>query len=244
MASDTTPIDPCPHQVPVVTCEVCMAVRSQPQPAPIAVSLPTCPATAAPPGECAHGITLPVCNDPDGWCPACLRDALASVRHESLGQRKAYALLQKGMESQCHLMDAMKQELRAAQAKIERLRHACASQDHTVSQALAAALGYPRYCDDPANFPDATADGVFVGEHTAETLAMEAARRLAILRDVEGRLGKMLAEIERLKAAIRLSSSICSACGGKGHDWTGPDQYDRPVTCSECQGKGTKGATS
>jgi hypothetical protein len=73
--------------------------------------------------------------------------------------------------------------LRAARTEIDRLRHACATQNHEVCQLLGVALRYPRYADDPANFPDATeACGVCVGEHTAETLACEAARELGRLR--------------------------------------------------------------
>lgn len=45
-----------------------------------------------------------------------------------------------------------------------------------IEQILGRALGYPRYCDDKDNFPDATEqDGVCVGDHTAVTLAQEAA---------------------------------------------------------------------
>ena len=48
-----------------------------------------------------------------------------------------------------------------------------------VEQTLGKALGYPWYKDDPKNFPNATEeDGVCVGEHTASTLAAEAANRL------------------------------------------------------------------
>lgn len=48
-----------------------------------------------------------------------------------------------------------------------------------VSQILGQALGYPRFMDDPVNFPNATeADGVCVGDHTAVTLAQEAAQRI------------------------------------------------------------------
>lgn len=45
-----------------------------------------------------------------------------------------------------------------------------------VEQILGKALGYPAYADDQKNFPGATEkNGVCVGEHTAATLAMEAA---------------------------------------------------------------------
>lgn len=51
-----------------------------------------------------------------------------------------------------------------------------------VEQTLGAALGYPLWKDLPEVAPDSTeADGVCVWEHTAETLADEAARQLAEL---------------------------------------------------------------
>ncbi len=58
-----------------------------------------------------------------------------------------------------------------------------ATTDHNVCQCLGRALNYPRYADDKENFPGATdADGVCVGEHVAETIAVEAAREIERLR--------------------------------------------------------------
>lgn len=58
-------------------------------------------------------------------------------------------------------------------------------------QILGKALGYPWYKDDPKNFPGATEkDGVCIGEHVIETLALEAANRLA-------KADKRIAELER-----------------------------------------------
>lgn len=51
---------------------------------------------------------------------------------------------------------------------------------HEVEQTLGKALGYPWFKDDPKNFPDATEeDGVCVGEHVPETIALEAANEMA-----------------------------------------------------------------
>lgn len=51
-----------------------------------------------------------------------------------------------------------------------------------VVQTLGKALHYPWFKDDQANFPGATeADGVCVGDHVAESLAAEAAKRIAEL---------------------------------------------------------------
>jgi hypothetical protein len=66
-----------------------------------------------------------------------------------------------------------------------RLRKACINQSHEIEQTLGRALGYPRYADDQENFPGATGDDVCVGEHVAETLAIEIARRFT--EEVEGR---------------------------------------------------------
>lgn len=69
-----------------------------------------------------------------------------------------------------------------ASVEVERLREACMKQNEVICQTLGKALGYPWFKDDPENFPDATeAHGVCVGDHVAETLAAEAAERLAAL---------------------------------------------------------------
>ncbi len=63
-----------------------------------------------------------------------------------------------------------------------------------VAQILGDALGYPKFADDQRNFPGATAfDGVCVGEHVPESIAMEAA----------GKLRELAAELARREAAER-----------------------------------------
>lgn len=87
-------------------------------------------------------------------------------------------------------------EAEVVRANTERVRTQDAYQktDSEVVQTLGKALRYPWFKDDPANFPGATeADGVAVGDHVAETLAMEAARRIA---DLE-KLGPLIAELTR-----------------------------------------------
>lgn len=55
---------------------------------------------------------------------------------------------------------------------------------HEIEQILGRALGYPRFCDDRENFPGTTdADGVATGDHTAVTLAMEAAKLIESVRN-------------------------------------------------------------
>ncbi len=72
--------------------------------------------------------------------------------------------------------------------EVERLRAACRQTEHDVQQALGAALGYPRYCDAPDAFPQATeSDGVCVGPNTAASLADQAAAEIGRLRADQSR---------------------------------------------------------
>lgn len=78
----------------------------------------------------------------------------------------------------------------------ERLRHVIDGfqrELNDIEQTCGSALGYPRYCDDQANFPGATeADGVCVGDHVAASIAAELANRY---HDMKGRC-------ERMEAAL------------------------------------------
>lgn len=79
------------------------------------------------------------------------------------------------------------------QAAFEEMRTALSRQNDEICQTLGKALGYPWFKDDQKNFPGATeAIGVCVGEHVAESLADETARKIAALR----------AERERLYSAV------------------------------------------
>lgn len=80
--------------------------------------------------------------------------------------------------------------------EITRLRNAVSNTNDDICQTLGRALGYPKFCDDQKNFPGATdANGVCVGEHVAESIAVEAARRIedqarAALRRLAGEQGE------------------------------------------------------
>lgn len=87
-----------------------------------------------------------------------------------------------------------------------------------VEQRLGAALGYPRYCDDPEEFPDATAsDGVCIGSATAGTLAAEAAALIRKLRNP--RVASPAPDLQVLR--VRMSEAVrgttpkefAAACG-------------------------------
>ena len=79
--------------------------------------------------------------------------------------------------------------------EIERLRLALTELNTEVCQRLGKALGYPWFKDDQKNFPGATEEnGVCTGEHVAESIAAEAARRI----------GNLEAERDEAVAALAL----------------------------------------
>lgn len=84
-----------------------------------------------------------------------------------------------------------------------RLLDAYCKTSEEVEQTLAQAIGgYPWYKDDQVNFPGATeANGVCVGEHVAESLAMDAA---SVIKDLR-------AEVARLKDLLKASEDIIQA---------------------------------
>jgi uncharacterized coiled-coil protein SlyX len=92
-----------------------------------------------------------------------------------------------------------------AEARVAVLEHACSSQNYEVCQTLGKALGYFWFKDDQKNFPGATeANGVCVGDHVAETIASEAARRIT---ELEAQVTK-----ER-EAYAGLSAAVIAATG-------------------------------
>jgi hypothetical protein len=77
---------------------------------------------------------------------------------------------------------AMAKRIRELEAELAKAKETAQRVFHEVEQTLGKALGYPWYKDDPKNFPDATdADGVCVGAHVPESIALEAANRIAEL---------------------------------------------------------------
>jgi hypothetical protein len=65
-----------------------------------------------------------------------------------------------------------------------------------IEQILGKTLGYPWFKDDQCNFPNATeADGVAVGEHTAWSLAIEAADKI---KELQNELNKHNARVHKL----------------------------------------------
>jgi len=86
--------------------------------------------------------------------------------------------------------DTFRQRVAELEAEAKRLKDAGHKLAHEVEQTAGVALGYPRYCDDQELFPGATdADGVCVGEHVAQTVVSELARKY----------GEAQAEAKRLR---------------------------------------------
>lgn len=68
--------------------------------------------------------------------------------------------------------------------KIMRLREGLLGQNQSIEQTCGKVLGYPWFKDDQKNFPGATEkDGVSVGDHVAETIVSELAKKHAEAQD-------------------------------------------------------------
>jgi hypothetical protein len=82
-----------------------------------------------------------------------------------------------------------------AEARERELLGYCSKINDDVSQTLGKALGYPWY-KDFHDFPDATeANGVCVGDHVAESIAVEAANKI---KELQERMANMIAELRGL----------------------------------------------
>lgn len=73
---------------------------------------------------------------------------------------------------------------------LEPIKQLFDKQNHEICQILGKALGYPKYADDSLSV--AIDDDVCVGEHVAETIAMEAAKKLAKLQQFKDFVHKWL----------------------------------------------------
>lgn len=108
------------------------------------------------------------------------------------------------------------EKIKALEEEVERLRPAMESQNDEITQWLGKALGYPWYKDDPANFPGATeADGVCVGEHIAETIAHEAASRIAMLQTELAKAPRWVPSSE----CDRTTNCALIVWDGRASDW-------------------------
>jgi len=75
-------------------------------------------------------------------------------------------------------------EVGALKERIKLLEYGIAKQNLEIEQTCGRVLDYPWFKDDQKNFPGATEkDGVCVGEHVAETIAAELARKYTEAKD-------------------------------------------------------------
>lgn len=89
-------------------------------------------------------------------------------------------------------------------SELERLYAGAIHELVEVEQLLGEALGYPRYVDDPKNFPEATeADGVCVGEMTPAALAEQAANRIKVYDGFSGIIQAQTKMIETQRELLR-----------------------------------------
>jgi len=87
----------------------------------------------------------------------------------------------------------LERELTAANQRIAHLQKSCAAQNEEICQIAGKVLGYPWFKDDPKNFPDADEScGVCVGEHVAETIVEELARKYREAKEMIERLENQL----------------------------------------------------
>lgn len=96
----------------------------------------------------------------------------------------------------------------ALRAKVEKSERAYYTTANDIEQSLGNALGYPKYRDDPENFPEATDDSVCVGDHVPESLASEAAAKIT----------SQNATITRLRGLIEGMTCELSCCSWSGDD--------------------------
>lgn len=119
-----------------------------------------------------------------GWAPGdyiftcidCGKKPIMPIEGANIGDKRAWRCEKHAREAKVN------HEKAKLQGEAESLRLAATIKDQEISQILGKALGYPWLKDDQRNFPGATeADGVCVGDHVAESLATEAAARIATL---------------------------------------------------------------
>lgn len=118
----------------------------------------------------------------------------------------------------CGWTDWQQEIIEQQEQEIARLKDAGSKAFNEVEQALGKVLGYPWYKDDQKNFPGATeADGVCVGDHVAQSIAMEAAHKIERLREGLRRLQYHLtpAKDESEIPDYPYDEEVCIACDQK-----------------------------
>lgn len=96
------------------------------------------------------------------------------------------------------------ERITAAEAEVKRLRVACAKSNDEVCQIAGKALGYMWFKEDQKTFPGATEKtGVFVGEHVAETIVSELAKKFMDVVASEKRLREGIEGLSCCRVVIR-----------------------------------------
>lgn len=104
--------------------------------------------------------------------------------------------------------------LTASEARVKFLEKALTAQNVEICQTLGAVLGYPWLKDDQANFPGATEkDGVCVGDHVAESIAVEAAKRITKLEARVKELQEALRSCGIRQSSVEVNKLYCQLCG-------------------------------
>lgn len=123
---------------------------------------------------------ISLCTDATEKIVPIVESALSDARKE--WERELIQAHQLALDMVDHLQDErdrLQAQLSAATERADKMRSATMRQNEEICQTLGKVLGYPWFKDDPRNFPGATeADGVCVGDHVAESLAMEAVNRI------------------------------------------------------------------
>lgn len=139
----------------------------------------------------------------------------------------------RGLQNPGHTLTVMLPEivksLESSAATEERLKFACSKMNQEVCQTLGKALGYPWFRDDPKNFPGVTeADGVCVGEHVAESIASEAAKRIVAL---EAEIEKREVAAAQMREAVQFYAEPGSygatarrALSSEANGWLSPSE--------------------
>jgi hypothetical protein len=112
------------------------------------------------------------------------------------------------------------QRLEEQSAKIKRLRDGIAKQNLEIEQTCGKVLDYPWFKDDQKNFPGATEkDGVCVGDHVAETIAAELARKYTEAMDRIKRLEQAGDAVEERLGCGCGCSGPCRVCQSASGNW-------------------------
>lgn len=97
-----------------------------------------------------------------------------------------------------------RQQLAALTQRAERLTAACSKSNDEVCQIAGKALGYMWFKEDQKTFPGATEKtGVFVGEHVAETIVSELAKKFMDVVASEKRLREGIEGLSCCRVVIR-----------------------------------------